>query len=167
MKLLRNIFFTLITYTVATGLSYASDDPIQGSTIKGTIKDNKGDVIIGATIQVENTDIGTISNMDGSFLLKNIPVNQNLKIVISYIGYKPVVKRIETKAIIDLKDIILSEDVLGLDEVVVIGYTQTKRNSRTSAISTITSDYITSTVSTSFNEQIQGQAPGLIVSASS
>ncbi|MFA6876687.1 MAG: hypothetical protein WCQ87_08655, partial [Parabacteroides sp.] len=62
---------------------------------------------------------------------------------------------------------ILSEDVLGLDEVVVIGYTQTKRNSRTSAISTITSDYITSTVSTSFNEQIQGQAPGLIVSASS
>lgn len=167
MKLLRNIFFTLITYTLTTGLSYASDDPIQGSTIKGTIKDNKGDVIIGATIQVENTDIGTISNMDGSFLLKNIPVNQNLKIVISYIGYKPVVKRIETKAIIDLKDIILNEDVLGLDEVVVIGYTQTKRNSRTSAISTITSDYITSTASTSFNEQIQGQAPGLIVSGTS
>lgn len=167
MKRISKIIIAWVVFLAAVHTSLADELVPVGIKVKGNIKDKKGEAIIGGTVQVENTALGTISNIDGSFLLSNLPGNRTLRIKISYIGYKPIVREINSTKDFDLKDVILEEDALGLDEIVVIGYTQTKRNSRTGAISSIASTEISSTAATSFNEQIQGQAPGLIVSGTS
>lgn len=166
--LLRQIASILFVCILVNDTVLADNEtPAVNVTVKGIIKDRKGEAIIGGTVQVENTTFGTISDIDGSFLLNDIPANKNVRITVSYIGYRPLVKEVSTKTNIDLKEIILDEDVLGLDELVVIGYTQTKRNARTGAVASIAATEIAATAATSFNEQIQGQAPGLIISGTS
>ncbi|MBQ8521841.1 MAG: TonB-dependent receptor [Bacteroides sp.] len=147
--------------------AWADDTLLPGITVKGQLKDKNGEAIIGGTIQVENSSIGTTSDIDGGFVLNNIPGNRKVRIKISYVGYKPIVREINANGNLDLNNIILEEDALGLDEVIVVGYVQTKRNARTGAVSSVQSDKLVSTSATGFNEQIQGQAPGLIVSGTS
>jgi TonB-dependent SusC/RagA subfamily outer membrane receptor len=59
----------------------------------------------------------------------------------------------------------LEEDALGLDEIVVTGYTQTKKNARTSAITEVKSEDLKDVSGSSFGEKLQGQASGLLVSS--
>lgn len=58
----------------------------QELTVKGTVTDAKGEAIIGASVLVQGTTNGTITDFDGIFNLSNVPSKSNL--VISYIGYK-------------------------------------------------------------------------------
>lgn len=154
-----------ILWLAAAGVSADETTPAS-ITIKGLLKDKRGEAIIGGTVRLENTSIGTVTNYDGDFILKNVPPNRTVKLIISYIGYKTLVKEINFTSDANL-DVVLEEDALGLDEVIILGYTQTKKNSQTGAISSIKSEQISATSATSFNEQIQGQAPGLIVSGTS
>ncbi|MCD8079873.1 MAG: carboxypeptidase-like regulatory domain-containing protein [Bacteroides sp.] len=101
-------------------------------SITGTIRDAQGEPIIGASIEVKGTNIGTISDIDGHFSLY-VPY-EKATLQISYIGY--ITKEIEVynRTIVD---VVLEEDSQSLDEVVVVGYGTARRASYTSAVSTV------------------------------
>ena len=88
----------------------------QEERIEGTILDENGEPIIGASIVVEGTTNGVISDFDGHFEL-NVP--RKATIIISYIGYKNQIIVIGKEK--NLR-IIMEEDTEVLDEVVVVGY---------------------------------------------
>ena len=85
--------------------------------ITGKIVDESGEAIIGASVKVQGSTIGTITNMEGEFMIPNVPNKAVLEI--SYIGYKPLEVAVGKSK--DLR-ITMEEDTKTLDEVIVVGY---------------------------------------------
>ena len=130
--------------------------------VKGNIRDNLGESIIGATImEKNNAQNGTISNVEGNFSLS---VNPGAVIVISYIGY--VTQEVKAVAGVPLK-IVLKDDSRTLDEVVVVGFGSQKKANLTGAVSSIKMDEIIGDrpIMTA-SDALQGTVPGLLVSNS-
>ena len=95
--------------------------------ITGKIVDESGEAIIGASVKVQGSTIGTITNMEGEFMIPNVPNKAVLEI--SYIGYKPLEVAVGKSK--DLR-ITMEEDTKTLDEVIVVGYgtTSKRKNNR-------------------------------------
>ena len=132
----------------------------KGNVVQGTIVDQNGEPIIGATVRVKGTKNGVVTDLDGKFTL----TQANGPIEVSYIGYKT---QIIKNAKGDLR-ISLQEDANALDDVVVVGYGQQKKASLTSAITQIKGEEVFKdrTVS-STAVALQGEIPGLTVTRSS
>lgn len=114
-----------------------------GQKVSGVVMDgNEG--LIGASVAFEGTTIGTVTDLDGSFMLNGDGSSDAL--VISYIGYEDMVVDIDPSAsMIDLGNLVMSTASLGLDEVVITGTMDIVRDRRTPvAVSTITVDEIQS-----------------------
>ena len=112
-------------------MSKAKDIAQQSNKITGIIKDQEGEPIIGANITVKGQSIGTITDIDGRFVLE---ASANAIIQISYIGYVSQEVNIENQKNLN---IILKEDTEMLDEVVVIGYGTMKKKDLTGAVSQV------------------------------
>ncbi len=56
----------------------------QGITVRGVVTDTQGEPLVGVTVQVEGTSTGTVTDMDGNFVLQNVPSNATLEV--SYVG---------------------------------------------------------------------------------
>lgn len=128
--------------------------------ITGTIVDQNGEPIIGASVKVENSTVGTITDLDGKFSLNASP---KATLIISFVGCKPqrvVVGREKSFSIV------LEEDTKALDEVVVIGYGTTSKRKTTSAISTVDAESLAKTPASNITQSLAGRAPGLIVNTS-
>ena len=120
-RLKRLLLSTLLIF--ATTIMYAQ------SEISGTVVDETGEGVIGATVMEKGTSNGTVTDFEGNFKLK---VKAGALLAISYIGYDPV----EVAAAQGMK-VQLKEDELLLNEVVVTGYTTQRKADLTGAISTV------------------------------
>ena len=109
----------------------ASLEVQQESKVSGTVTDEKGEPVIGASVVVVESKQGTITDIDGKFLV-NVPKNGHLKV--SYIGYETQEVAVKNG---QLLKIVLKEESTALNEVVVVGYGTMKRKEMTSAISHI------------------------------
>ncbi len=101
------------------------------STITGTVTETNGQPLIGATVSIEQTDRGAITDLDGNFTIK---ASKGEVLVISYLGY--------TTSRVTVGDqtsyaIVLEENVATLNEVVVVGYGQQKKVNLTGAVETV------------------------------
>lgn len=130
-------------------------DQIQQEKITGIVTDVKGEPIIGANVSVIGKSIGTITDIDGRFII-NAPANAILRI--TYIGYIPQEIKVENKR--ELK-IILQEDTETLDEVVVVGYGVQKKSDVTGAMIRVNSDELNSRPAANAFEAMQGKAAGV------
>lgn len=128
----------------------------QDNTITGTVKDAAGLPLPGATILEKGTNNGTITNFDGEYSIS--VANANATLVISFVGFATVEQSVAGQSVID---IILQEDSASLEEVVVIGYGSIQKKDLTGAISTLSSDELTTMASPNFEQGIQGKVPGL------
>ncbi len=127
--------------------------------ISGMVTDDKGEALIGASILVKGSSVGTVSDLDGSFNLQ-APVGANT-LVVSYTGY--LTKEVALTAASSY-DIVLASDAVTISEVVVVGYgTQQKRNI-TGTISSIKGSDIANLAVQSFDQALQGRAAGVNVS---
>lgn len=130
----------------------------QQSDIKGTVTDKRlNEPIIGASVLVEGTSNGTITDMDGNFSLKNISKGNVL--VVSYIGYQPQRLTIDGNQL--TFRIMLTEDTQTLDEVVVVGFGTQKKVNLTGAVATVDTKTLESRPVTSVTQALQGVMPGL------
>ena len=86
-------------------------------TVKGFVKDDKGDPMIGVTLIVKGTNFGTVSNADGSYSI-DVPYG-GATLMVSYIGYAPQEINVNNRTKIAIT---LLEDSKALEEVVVVGY---------------------------------------------
>ena len=131
-----------------------------GKLVKGAVTDESGLSVIGANVFIKGTTVGTITDMEGNFSLE-VPSDNDI-LVISYIGY--VEQQIPVK---NRKNwsIVLKEDAQNLDEVVVVGYGTQRKGNIATAVTTIKSDVLQNRPVQTVGEALQGQIPGLRVTA--
>lgn len=126
-------------------------------TVKGVVVDQTNQPVIGASVQVNGTTIGVVTDIDGTYELANVP--DNAVITFSFIGMKSK----EVKVTDSVLNVQLVDDLQKLDEVVVIGYGAAKAKDLTSPITVVKGDELLSTPSTSPMSAIQGKVAGVNV----
>jgi TonB-linked SusC/RagA family outer membrane protein len=134
----------------------------QMKTITGSIVDSNGQPIIGATVMVKGTSTGTVSDIDGNFVLGE--VREDAILQISYIGYAT--QEIPVAGKTSLK-VILHEEAQALEELVVVGYGVQKKSDLTGALSRITEKDIKERPVQNPLQALQGKAPGIDVTTAS
>jgi len=127
----------------------------QNLKLTGTIVDDGGIPIIGASVLEKGTTNGTISDVDGQFTLD---VGAQSTLVVSYIGYKTQEILVKGKSNINVT---LKEDALMLDETIVIGYGSIKKSDMTGAISSVNVDELASRATVNPGEALQGKIAGV------
>lgn len=130
----------------------------QQINIKGTVTDQRlNEPIIGASVLVEGSSNGTITDMNGDFSLKN--VSKGNVLIVSYIGYQP--QRLTINGNQTSFNIMLTEDTQTLDEVVVVGFGTQKKVNLTGAVATVDTKTLESRPVSSVSQALQGVMPGL------
>lgn len=134
----------------------------QGLTVSGKVTDESGELILGASVLLKGTSIGTITDVDGNYTLQVTDANGTL--VFSYIGYQTVEVPINGRSVIDQSMVSI---VTELGEVVVVGYgTQKKVNLTGSVVNVGGKDIANQPVMQTSNALI-GKMPGVTVSQNS
>ena len=141
-------------------VSYAqSPDKI---TVAGCVKDAAGDFLIGATVQVKGISGGTITDIDGNYILKDVPRTATL--VLSYVGMQNKEVPVNGKSTINVT---LLDDALQLEQVVVIGYGSVKKSDVTGSVTSVKTEALKEIPANSVEGLLQGRAAGLQVINSS
>lgn len=131
----------------------------QDLTVSGRVTDKTGESIIGASILVQGTTSGTITDFDGNFTLQN--VTSNAVLVVSYVGYKTQNISVNGKTIFN---IVLEEDTETLEEVVVVGYGVQRKSDLTGAVASVkASDALKTTPTGNVSDALQGRMAGVSV----
>ena len=133
----------------------------QQGMVTGQVVDEKGESVIGATVQIKGTSDGTITDFDGNFSLKAKVGNT---LVVSYVGYSTQEVKISKQT---GNRIVLKEDAEVLDEVVVVGYGTARKGDLTGALTTMKPDANDAAKATSLDNLLSGKVAGLVVSSSS
>lgn len=133
----------------------------QTNKVTGVVKDTNGETIIGANVTVKGQSIGTITDIDGRFVI-DAPANAVLQI--TYIGYIAQEVNIGNRKEISIT---LKEDTQALDEVVVVGYGTQKKVNLTGSVASITPETIENRPITQTSQALAGLTSGVTVSQSS
>ena len=128
---------------------------IQARTVKGTVVDKVNQPVIGASVHVNGTNLGTMTDVDGNFTISNAP--DNAVLTFSYVGMvSKTVKAADGQMKIELAD-----DVQNLEEVVVIGYGAAKAKDLTAPIEVVKGEKLIATPSSSPMTALQGKVAGV------
>jgi len=130
----------------------------QNKSLSGTVIGEDGVPIPGVTVVVQGTTVGTITDMDGKFAF-SAPADAKT-LIVSYIGMKTQDIVIATQT--NFKVTLLA-DVIGVDEVVVVGYGTQQKKSVTGAVSTVSSDEIKAIPTANAASRLQGRVAGVTV----
>lgn len=152
---MRKLLILLTIFTLAIPCASAL-------TVTGIVSDKAdGEPLIGATVMIkEKPGTGTASDLEGNY---RIEVNPGQTLVVSYIGYKSVEKKV-TDGMSNV-DFALESTAEMLQEVVAIGYGTVKKSDLTGSVSTIGGDKLTRTPASSLANALQGQAAGVTVNS--
>ncbi|MCP9235598.1 SusC/RagA family TonB-linked outer membrane protein [Lewinella sp. JB7] len=129
--------------------------------ITGSVVDDSGIGLIGATILVNNTTTGTVTDLDGNFALE-VPAGARA-LTISYTGFTT--QRVPLVDNQTVYNITLAEDGIGLDEVVVVGYSPVRRKDLVGAVSSISADDVNAEAGATVQSALR-QAAGVVVQQS-
>lgn len=162
---MKNLF-TLIYACILTGLLSISGDAFaQNSiTVQGTVKDPNGEPIIGATVMVDGSNTGAVTDKDGKYTIVFQPKAERSKLVFSSMSYVARSVEIGNRTVID---IVLEEDSKQLDEVVVVGYGAMRKSDITGSVTSVKIDENRASQVSSIDQLLQGQAAGVQVVSNS
>jgi TonB-linked SusC/RagA family outer membrane protein len=133
----------------------------QTKAVTGTVKDSKGEAVIGASVVAKGSSAGTITDVDGNFTL-NVPTGTKT-VIVSYIG----MEKQEVALTGGKLNITLNESSVSLNEVVAIGYGSVKKSDLTGAISSVSAGKVKEAGRTSVLSTLQGSVPGVQIQQSS
>ena len=125
------------------------------SIVKGTVNDEAGEPIIGASVKVQGTKTGAVTDFNGNF---SVEANANSTLVISYIGYTTATVKVNGRNNIVIS---LSEDSQTLSDVVVIGYGVQRKSDLTGAVASVKGDDIKNLSTTDAGAALQGKVTGV------
>ncbi|MDL2243975.1 TonB-dependent receptor [Parabacteroides sp. OttesenSCG-928-J18] len=129
--------------------------------IKGTVVDEEGEPLIGANVFVPGTTIGVITEVDGSFVLRNVPASQKT-LTFSYIGMEELTVNIKPTM-----HVVLRTDSKLLDEVVVVAFGEQKKAAFTGSAGVIRSDMISKRQTSNAMDALNGQIAGVQLTSAS
>ncbi|HOF54765.1 MAG TPA: TonB-dependent receptor [Prolixibacteraceae bacterium] len=148
-------FFSMLFFAGILGAN------AQMRTITGKVVSSDDDSpILGVSVSVKGTTIGTVTNLDGNYTLQ-VPQDAR-SLMFSFVGYRTQEVAIEGQNVIN---VMLPVDVFSVDEVVVVGYGIQKKREVTGAISQVKGDEIATLATPSFESQLAGRAPGVQITA--
>ena len=142
------------TLCIGLMLMFSASALAQDQTVTGTVLDELGEPIIGATVTVDGTKTATVTDLDGNYKLS---VPKGSKITITYIGYMPM-------TVTPGGTVKLQEDKQTLEEVVVVGYGTQKKAHLTGSVSTVEVDDIQDLANGGLASSLGGLVNGLSVS---
>jgi len=140
---------TIIAHSVKT---------FQQKTVTGKVTDSDGQPLPGVSIVIKGTTQGTITNADGEYSITNIPADATL--VFSFVGMKTQEIVVGTRANINVT---LEEDVIGIEEVVAVGYGIQRKENLTGSIAQVSSEILENRSVTSISQALQGTMSGVTV----
>ncbi|WP_229311542.1 SusC/RagA family TonB-linked outer membrane protein [Larkinella rosea] len=132
------------------------------NTIKGKVTGGQADALPGVSILVKGTTQGTTTAADGTYSL-NVS-NKNATLVFSFIGYVSQEVAIAGRSVIDVK---LADDISTLNEVVVVGYGEQKKETITGSVATVKGTDLVKSPAMNMSNSIAGRMPGVIATNSS
>ncbi len=130
--------------------------------VKGKVTDDKGEGLPGVNVVISGTNSGTVTDVNGNFLLDNVSASGTL--TFSFIGFVKQTVSVGDKTTINIK---LVPDVVSLQEVVVIGYGTSTAKEITGSVSVVNGKNLTALNPTRFDQALQGQAAGVQISTAS
>ncbi|HBE43558.1 MAG TPA: SusC/RagA family protein, partial [Bacteroidales bacterium] len=128
----------------------------QRMTITGTVTDQQGVALAGATVQVKGTNMGTITDVNGKYSLE-VPGSNSI-LVFSFVGYTQREVQVLNQTVINAT---LREEMLGLEEVVVVGYGTQKKLNLTAAVDQVTNAALENRSVPNLTQGLQGVLPNL------
>lgn len=147
----KRCFVLLLMMLLAT-VSFAQ------SNLKGKVVDESGEPIIGASVVIEGTKQGAVTDLDGLFILDNVPADAKLSI--SYVGYET--QQVKSNGKSDIS-VTLREDRQMLDEVVAVGYGTMKKSDLTGSVSQVKTRDIMAVTNNNPIASLQGRVTGVSV----
>ena len=144
------IALTLALLFIATAIS--------AQTISGTVVDQSGESIIGASVKEKGAAQGAVTDLDGKFTLKLI--GKSNQVVVSYIGMKQKTVNVSGKITVNIT---LEEESTSLNDVVVIGYGTMKKKDLTGSVASVSAKDIANVPVSSAAQAIQGKMAGVSV----
>ena len=150
MKQTKRFILSFLSLMLCT-IMYAQQE------IKGTVVDETGEGVIGATIKEKGTSNGTVTDFDGNFKLK---VAKGTLLVVSYIGYD----NVEVTASLGMK-VQLKENASELAEVVVTGYQTQRKADLTGSVAVVKTDELKTSSDTDPMRALQGKVPGMTITS--
>ena len=152
----KRVLFTLTCLFLWTGMAMAQVSRITGVVVSA--EDNEP--IVGASVLVKGTTLGTITDMNGRYSINNVPVNAK-SLVISFVGMKTQELAIKGGE----QRVVMQSDTELIDEVVVVAYGTQKKSSFTGAASTVGAKSIEKRAITNVTAALEGNASGVQVTA--
>ncbi|WP_321426069.1 TonB-dependent receptor [uncultured Bacteroides sp.] len=149
--------YLFIILSVISMSVYAQKITLTGKVIAA----NDKEPIIGATVSIKGSTIGTMTDISGNYSLSNVP--NDATVIFSVIGYKKQAVNVNGQKVINVS---LAEDVAVLDEIVVVGYGAVKKSDLTSSISTVKGEDIKTLSSGNAMNALQGKVNGVQISSS-
>jgi TonB-linked SusC/RagA family outer membrane protein len=159
----RNISYNVVDNQIILSKKEFGASEVQqtGKTLTGTVIDSQGEPIPGVTVSVQGTTQGTITDMDGNY---SITVDEIAEVLVfSFIGMKSREVPIGNQNTIDIT---LTKDVVGLEEVVVVGYSAQKKSTLTGAVSPVNVSDLGKRRVGDLGQALQGQVSGVQVTQS-
>jgi len=150
------IFTLLVSLCITTALA-------QSGNVKGNVKDEFGDPIIGANVVEKGTTNGTITDIDGNYSL-SVPNPQRAVLQFSFVGYNSKDVSMGGKSTIDVQ---LDPSVVNLGEVVAIGYGTQTRREITGSVANVSEENFNKGVSRTAADLLQGKVAGLMITSGS
>lgn len=153
-KFLRTVILFISFFACARSMAQT-----QTHIVKGTVTDEKGFTIPGASVAVKGTKKGTLTDVNGNYTIE-VPASSK-SLVFSFIGTERREIFIGNKTQLDIS---LNSSAISLNDVVVIGYGQQKRQDVNGAISSVTAKDIANLPQVSIDQMLQGKAAGVTIS---
>ena len=150
MKNIKRILLNAVFIALGTVASAQ-----QQVDVNGTVKDETGETIIGATVMEDGTRNATVTDFDGNFRLKTAP---GAKLKISYVGYKT-----QTVTAAPAVNGMMEEENATLNELVVTGYTTQRKADLTGSVSVVSTDELKTSPDADPMRALQGRVPGMTV----
>jgi TonB-linked SusC/RagA family outer membrane protein len=150
MRFVRKPALLFASILMSMGLVFA-----QSKQVTGTVKDNTGEPVVGASVVVKGTSVGIVSDSEGNFTL-DVPGAATV-IVVSYIGYKE-----KEVSVAPYMEITLETDISDLDKVVVVAYGTARKSSFTGSAAVIDKKSLEKRTVSNITKALDGQTPGVI-----
>ena len=162
-QILLRLFCLLCGITALTQEGLSQQQPV--IAVNGTVVDQTGEFLPGASVFIEGTTIGTVTDAKGNFALD---VSSGQSLVVSFISYETK-KLVVTPSLVMPLSLVMQQDVVTLNETVIVavGYGTMRKSDLTGAIASIPADKLRQGVITSTEQVLQGRIAGLTVTQGS
>lgn len=161
-EVLKHLFEgTNITYKIVNRqiLLFPKENTTQQQkSVSGKVTDASGTLLPGVSVTIKGTQIGVITDSNGSYSISNVP--ENAVLAFSFVGMKPQEVSVEGRTSID---VVLAEDMVGIDEVVVIGYGTAQKKNLIGAVDQVNSKLIDDRPVGNTVQALQGASPNLVI----